>query len=114
MSTTRSITSRKFYASLAILFFLIPLLLFFVWTSISIKDDAMSDNDKIQAFLNYFPSWMQSFKAIHIFSILCCFVAIIFSRMGFKRKLLSQRLTLLFVMFGSILLIFFSIAKLVL
>ncbi len=113
MSTSRSHVSRRFTATLAILFFLIPLVLFIAWSSVSLKYGPMSENDQIQTFLNYFPALMQNFKGIHIFSMICCFIAIILASRSVKKKLLSVRVLMFLVMIGSIFLIIFDIAQLI-
>lgn len=112
MSTSHAV-SRKFTATLAIIFFLPPLILFIIWSSIGLQYGAMSEAQKARTFLDYFPGWLQNFTGIHIFALACCVAAILLARRSFKKKLLSIRVLMLLVVICSVFLILFNIFQII-
>lgn len=107
--TTHAHVSRRFTATLAIIFFLPALILFIIWSSIGLRFGEMNERDQIDTFLSYFPSWLQNFTTLHVISIVLCLVAIILAARSFKKHLLSVRVLMLLVVIGSIFLIIFDI-----
>lgn len=112
MSTSHSV-SKKFTATLAIIFFLPPLILFIIWSSIGVQYGAMSEAHRTRTFLEYFPEWIRNFTGIHVFALACCVVAILLARRSFKKKLLSIRVMMLFVVLCTIFLILFNIFQII-
>lgn len=110
--TTHARPSRRFTATLAILVFLFPLVLFIGWSGIGVKHGALTESEQIDTFLSYFPAWLQNFKAITIFSLVCCIIAMILAGRSYKKRLLSVRVLMLLVVIGSLFLIIFNIAQL--
>lgn len=111
--TTHSKVSRKFTATLAIIFFIPPLLLFIAYSGIGVKYGSMSQEGKIESFLSYFPSWMQNYAGINIFSIIFCIIAISLASRSYKKKLLSIRVIMLVIVLASIFIILFDISQLI-
>lgn len=110
--TTHAHTSRRFTATLAIIFFIFPLVLFIAWSGITINHGALTEREHIDLFLEYFPAWMQNFTGITIFSLLCCIIAMVLAGRSYKKKLLSVRVLMLLVVIGAIFFAIFNIAQL--
>ena len=110
--TTRSHVSRRLTATLAIIFFLPALVIFILWSTLGLRFGQMPIRDKIDSFLNYFPSWLQNFTTLHVISLVLCVTAIILAARSFKKHLLSVRVLMLMVVICSLFLIIFDIFQL--
>lgn len=110
--TTHARPSRRFTATLAILIFLFPLVLFIGWSGIGVNHGALNEREQIDIFLSYFPSWLQNFTGITVFSLACCIIAMVLAGRSYKKRLLSVRVLMLLVVIGSIFLIIFNLAQL--
>lgn len=111
--TKQAKVSRRFTATLAIIFFIPPLLLFIGYSGIGVTSGYMDRANKIEAFLSHFPGWMQNYTAINIFSIVFCVIAIALAARSYKKKLLSVRVIMLMVVLISIFIILFDISQLI-
>lgn len=81
---TKTRVKSKTSALLATIFFIPALILFACWISTGIFDSGISEVARQNNFLEYFPTWMQNFKMIHVFSILCCIAVLYFATGSFK------------------------------
>lgn len=108
MSTHPKLTSRS-SATLAVLFFLPPLILFIAWSFMGLGHGTMSEAQRVQTFLGYFPDWMNSMAGIHIIALVLCIVAMVLASRSFKKRVLSIRVTMLIVVICAIFLIIFNI-----
>lgn len=111
--STHSHVPKKTTASIAVIIFLIPLFLFILWLSITIRLGEISERDQIDTFLSYFPAIIRHYSGIIIFSIICCVAAMYLAAKSFRKKLLPLRIAMFLVVIGSIFLIFFNISRLV-
>jgi len=111
MSTSSPVRKRT-SALLSIIFFLPAIILFILWNTTGSVSGSLGREERTDAFLDFFPSWMQSMGGIHIFSIVCCVIAIALATGSFKKKKLSIRLAMLMVVFVSIFFILFDIYQL--
>lgn len=101
--TKSSHISRKATAALAIIFLLPALIFFMMWSSIGLKATGLNAQEKMSTYLDYFPSWLHNISTIHIISITCCLLAIIFAIRSFSKNLLSVRV----LMFLAVIIAFF-------
>lgn len=104
--------SRRLTATLAIICFLPPLLLFVAYAAVGIRYGTMSKNDRIATLLEPFPSWLQNYTAMTIISLILCIAAVALASRSYKKKLLSTRVLMLMVVLISIFLILFNISQL--
>lgn len=73
----------------------------------------MSDVDKMDTYLSYFPGWLQNITTIHIISIACCIAAIALASRSFKKHLLSVRVLMLMTSLVAIFIILFDIFQMI-
>jgi hypothetical protein len=111
--TKTSHVSRKWTAAFAIAILLPALIFFIMWSSIGIRFSGMSDNDKMDTYLGYFPSWLQNVNMIHIISLICCVLAILLASRSFKKHLLSIRVLMLMTSLVAIFIILFDIFQMI-
>lgn len=110
--TTQSHVPRKTTATLAVIALLIPLILFIVWSFITVKYGGMSKRDQVDTFLSYFPESLRNFTGVTILSLVCCVLAIILAARSFKKRLLSVRVIMTLVVLAAIFLLLFNISQL--
>lgn len=113
MMSTNSHVSRKWTAAIAILFLLPALILFMMWSSIGLRSSGISEGEKIDTYMNYFPGWLSNINTIHAISIICCLVAIILAARSFKKHLLSVRVLMLLTVLISIFILLFDIYQII-
>jgi len=111
--STNTHVKKKVTAALSILFLLPPLILFIIWTSISIRFSDMAEIDKQEAFLGYFSGVFNNIRVVNIISIIFCVIAIILASRSFQKKLLMMRFLMLLAVLLSIFIILFDISQLV-
>ena len=103
MTSTHKVP-KKITAILAIVFLIPAVYIFGVWLRVFSGD--LTPAQKIDSFINHFPSFITEYKWIIYFSMVCCLVAMVLAAKSFKQPLLSLRITMwLTVMVAS--LIFF-------
>ena len=68
--TTRSHSSKKKTAIVALLFLLPALILFILWLSVGISLGDVGRTEKVQTYLSFFPEAIQNMTAINIISII--------------------------------------------
>ncbi|MGN6248743.1 MAG: hypothetical protein ACTHNG_10315 [Ginsengibacter sp.] len=113
MMSTNTHVKKKVTAALSILFLLPPLILFIIWTSISIRFSDMADVDKQETFLGYFSGLFKDIRVVNIISIFFCLIAIVLASRSFQKKLLTMRFLMLLAVLLSIFIILFDISQLV-
>jgi len=111
--TTASHVSSKWTAAFAIVFLLPALLLFILWSSIGLRLSGMSEVDKRDTYISYFPGWLPNINAIHLISIACCLIAIAFAARSFKKHLLWIRVMMLMTCLAAIFIILFDIFQII-
>jgi hypothetical protein len=111
--STNSHVKKKVTAALSIVFLLPALILFIMWTSISIRFADMNEVDKQDTFLGYFSGFFKDVHVIDIISIIFCLIAIILASRSFQKRLLSLRFLMLMTVLISIFIILFDISQLV-
>lgn len=105
--------SRRWTAAFAIAFLLPALIFFIMWSSIGLRFSGISDSDKMDTYLSYFPGWLQNMNTIHIISIVCCLAAIILASRSFKKRLLSIRVLMLMTSVVAIFILLFDIFQII-
>ncbi|MDQ2719494.1 MAG: hypothetical protein M3Z26_07015 [Bacteroidota bacterium] len=112
MSTTSHI-SRRWTAAFAIIF-LIPALIFFImWSSIGLHFSGISEGEKMDTYMRYFPVWLRNINSIHAISIICCVVSITLAARSFKKNLLSVRVLMLMTVLAAIFILLFDIYQMI-
>lgn len=111
--TTQSHISRKWTAAAAGIFLLPAFILFIMWSSIGLRFSGISDSDKMDYYMGYFPKWLQNINLIHAISIVCCVIAIALAARSFKKRLLSVRVLMLLTCLVSIFIILFDIYQMI-
>ena len=112
MATTSHV-SRKTTAILAIIFLLPALILFVMWSSIGLHASGLSAEEQISTYLGYFPKGLQSFRLIHIISIVCCVAAIILAARSSSKHLLSVRVLMMLTVVAALFILLFDIYQMV-
>src|SRR5674476_345884 len=102
--------SRRWTAAFAIAFLLPALIFFIMWSSIGLRFSGISDSDKMDTYISYFPGWLQNINTIHIISIVCCLAAIVLASRSFKKRLLSVRVLMLMTSVVAIFILLFDIS----
>jgi hypothetical protein len=110
--TTRSHSSKRTTAIIALLFLLPALILFILWLSVGVRLGDVGRTEKIQTYLDYFPAAIQNIATLNIISIIFSLVAVIFSAKSFKKQLLSLRVLVLLTCFTAIFIMLFNIFQL--
>jgi hypothetical protein len=110
--TTRSHSSKRTTAIIALLFLLPALILFILWLSVGMRLGDVGRTEKIQTYLDYFPAALQNMATLNIISIIFSLVAVIFSAKSFKKQLLSLRVLVLLTCFTAIFIMLFNIFQL--
>jgi len=111
--STKSHVPGKITAAIAILFLLPPLVFFMMWSSIGLRYSDMSNSDKFDTFLGYFPGFLKSMTTIHIISFTCCIIAIILASRSFKKHLISLRVLMLITVLLAIFFILFNFTQMI-
>ncbi len=111
--STSSHVKKKVTAGLSIVFLLPALVLFIIWTSVSIRFSDMNEIDKQETFLGYFSGLFKDIHVVNIISMIFCFIAIVLASRSFQKKLLSLRFLMLMTVLISIFIILFDISQLV-
>lgn len=111
--STQSHIRRKTTAALALLFLLLPLIFFIMWSSIGLRYSGISATDQMEIYLSDFPSWLRNIDTIHTISIVCCIIAIVLAARSFKKHLLSIRVLMLLTVIVAIFIILFDIYQMV-
>ncbi len=111
--STNSHVRKKVTGTIAILFLLPPLIVFIMWSSISIRFSNLSDVDKQETFLGYFSGLFKNLHVVNITSIAFCLIATILASRSFQKKLLSLRIMMLITVLIAIFIILFDISQLV-
>ncbi|MEO9209531.1 MAG: hypothetical protein ABI208_00455 [Ginsengibacter sp.] len=112
MSTTTRVKSKT-SALLAAIFFLPALILLVIWVSTGFGNSGISEVGRQNQFLNYFPEWMQNFKMLHLFSLLCCIIVLYFASGSFRKHSLWIRISMMAITMASILVILFDFVQLI-
>lgn len=110
--STKTRVKSKTSALLAALFLLPSLILLVIWISTGIGNSGMSEVGRQNEFLSYFPTWMQNFKALHLFSLVCCGIVLFFASGSFKKHSLWIRVSMMAIVMATILIILFDIIQL--
>jgi hypothetical protein len=111
--STKSHVPGKVTAAIAIVFLLPPLIFFMMWSSIGLRYSDLSDSDKADTFLGYFPGFLKNITTIHIISLVCCIIAIILASRSFKKHLISLRLLMLITVLLAIFFILFNFTQMI-
>ena len=111
--TTNSHISRKWTATVAIIVLLPAFILFIMWSTIGLRFSGLSDTDKIDYYLAYFPQWLQNINIIHTISIISCLAAIVLAARSFKKRLLSIRVLMLITCLVAIFILLFDIYQII-
>ena len=111
--STNTHVKKKVTATLSIIFLLPALVLFIMWTSITIRFTDMNEIDKQETFLGYFSGFFKDIHIVNIISIILCLIAIILASRSFQKRLLSLRFLMLMTVLISIFIILFDIFQLV-
>jgi Na+/proline symporter len=110
--TTRSHSSKKKMAIIALFFLLPALILFILWLSVGVRLGDVGRTEKIETYLDYFPAALQNMAALNIISIIFSLIAVIFSAKSFGKQLLSLRVLALITCFAAIFIMLFNIFQL--
>ncbi len=110
--TTNAHVAKRWTAIMAIVFLTPAVLLFIVWSSVTFRYNEISDAQKIDTYMNYFPGWL-GYNAVHIASIVFCLVAIILAARSFKQRLLQIRLLMFLTCLVAISIILFDIFQMI-
>lgn len=111
--TKTSHVPSKVTAVIAIVFLLPSLIFFIMWSSIGLQATGLNAKEKISAYLEKFPVFMQSITTINIISIVCCLLAIVFAARSFRKHLLSVRVLMMLTVLVAVFIILFDIYQLV-
>ena len=112
MSTTSHVSS-KWTALFAIIFLIPALIIFIMWSSIGLRFSGISEGEKMDTYMGYFPGWLHNINTIHSISIVCCLVAITLAARSFKKKLLSIRVLMLMTVLVAIFILLFDIYQMI-
>ncbi|MDQ6762996.1 MAG: hypothetical protein M3015_10275 [Bacteroidota bacterium] len=112
MTTTYHIRSKA-TAILATIFLLPALVFFIIWLSVGLQGSGLNEEEKLSAYLGYFPGFMHNFKMIHIISVVCCLIAIVLAAKSFRKRLLSVRVLMLLTVLAAFLILLFDIYQMV-
>ena len=112
MSTNHHV-KKKVTASLSIVFLLPALILFIIWTSITIRFSDMNEIDQRETFLGYFSGLFKNIHVVNVVSIIFCVIAIVLASRSFQKRLLTLRFLMLLTVLISIFIILFDISQLV-
>src|SRR5258706_15695114 len=110
---TSSHVSRRATAVFAIIFLLPALILFMMWSSIGLHASGLSSEEQISIYLDRFPKGLQSFRLIHIISVVCCVAAIILAVRSFRKHLLSVRVLMMLTVVVALFILLFDIYQMV-
>jgi hypothetical protein len=111
--TKSHLVSRRVTATLAIVFLVPALVLFLLWSSISMKVTGISEQDKLTYFMQYFPGWFQNMVLIHIIALSCSAVSILFAVRSFSKHLLSIRVLMLITVLVALFIIIFNLSQMI-
>ena len=111
--TKTSHVPSKVTAVIAIVFLLPSLIFFIMWSSIGLQATGLNAREKVSAYLEKFPVFMQSITTINIISIVCCMLAIVFAARSFRKHLLSVRVLMMLTVLVAVFIILFDIYQLV-
>ena len=84
-----------------------------MWSAIGLKVTGISQEEKLSTYLGHFPAWLQNIATIHIISIVCCVIAIIFATRSFSKHLLSVRVMMMLTVLVAIFILLFDIYQMV-
>jgi hypothetical protein len=107
--TKRTHVTQKKNAVLAALLLLPALLVTFLWFSVALRYGDLTRRAKIDYFLDYFGGGIENAKIIFLVSIVFCVAALTFASRGFKKNLLSLRITMLVISLLSIFILLLDI-----
>lgn len=111
MSKTRQNSLKS--AMLSILVFVPALIISSLSAYIGFKDGGISHANKEDIFSGYFPDWMNNFAILHVLSIVLCIIAMILAAKSFKKPLVWERVLMMLVTMGAIIIILYDIVQLI-
>ena len=111
--STKSHVPGKITAAIAIVFLLPPLVFFMMWSSIGLRYSDISNSDKTDTFLGYFPAFLKNMTTVHVISLACCVIAIILASRSFKKHLISLRVLMLITVVLAIFFILFNFTQMI-
>lgn len=100
-------------AILSVVVFLPALILFLLSLSIGFRDGGVSHASKVDIFTSYFPDWMNNYTLINIVSIVLCIIAMSLAAKSFKKPLVWERVMVMLVSMGAIVVILYNIVQIV-
>lgn len=103
----------KTSAFLGALFFLPPLVIFLLWIITGIDSPGAPEFARQNQFIEFFPGWMQNFKMIHVFSVLCCIAVLYFATGSFKKHQLWIRISMMVMVMLSIIILLYDFVQLI-
>ncbi|MEO6819139.1 MAG: hypothetical protein ABI266_04060 [Ginsengibacter sp.] len=100
-------------AIISIVVFIPALIISTLSASIGFRDGGVSHANKEDIFSSYFPAWMSNFAVLHIISIVLCIIAIVFAAKSFKKPLVWERVLMMLITMGAIIIILYDIVQLI-
>ena len=84
-----------------------------MWSSIGLRYSGISEGEKMDIYMSYFPNWLHNINTIHAISIVCSIVAITLAARSFKKHLLSVRVLMLLTVLAAIFILLFDIYQMI-
>jgi hypothetical protein len=103
-------TPKKITAVIAIIFLLPALYIFGIWLNVFSQD--ITPPQKVVAFTEKFPSFINDYKLLIYISMACCLAAMILAAKSFKQHLVSLRIAMWLTVMIAALIFFMNVFQL--